>query len=541
MHYAIIAAGEGSRLRQEGISSPKPLVSIEGMPMIDRLLGIMTRCRAESISIICNAVMADVQQHLQHYIQQHSDEVVIRLVVESTPSSMHSLARLSEIIPDGKVCVTTVDTIFRESDFAAYIDAFERSEDGLFAVTEFVDDEKPLWVACESDSSFQEVSQSYETAITGFYDRREDIPLSQQFFVSGGIYGLHTATAWPVLRRCLSEGQSRMRNYQRALIHAGIPLRAYRFEQIMDIDHASDIEKAEHWLASQPKSSLRRVLAISRAPEHSPNNVAKDAAILRAVAQRLRAQGCRVDEMSEEQFCSADITQLNEYDQVFHMARRFKTLNRLQQIQSRVVNQPRSVQTTAHSREVTFTLLQEKGIQVPPLWSYDPEVDEMFQCEPDLQSLLPGWVKATRSQGAQPDDVVWVETALDADAHIIEFAAQQVPDIMVMKHIEGDLLKVYAVAGGQQLFLRTFYPQELEYSKFGKAELHNAPLAHYPFSEAALQQLAQNIARVLELQIFGFDVIVSKDGSMTVIDVNDWPSFSSCREEAADAICQILS
>ena len=34
MHYAIIAAGEGSRLAQEGVARPKPLVLLNGVPMI---------------------------------------------------------------------------------------------------------------------------------------------------------------------------------------------------------------------------------------------------------------------------------------------------------------------------------------------------------------------------------------------------------------------------------------------------------------------------------------------------------------------------
>ena len=34
MHYAIIAAGEGSRLVQEGVALPKPLVDLDGRPMI---------------------------------------------------------------------------------------------------------------------------------------------------------------------------------------------------------------------------------------------------------------------------------------------------------------------------------------------------------------------------------------------------------------------------------------------------------------------------------------------------------------------------
>lgn len=539
MHFAIIAAGEGSRLRQEGIATPKPLVPIEGKPMIDRLLGIMTRCGAESISVICNAEMAEVRQHLEQYIQCHAAEVPIRLVVQSTPSSMHSLACLAQIIPTGKVCVTTVDTIFSEAEFSAYVQAFEAAEQGLFPVTAFVDDEKPLWVATQSDIIAS--ASAPVSPISGFYDQQNQVPAGQQTYVSGGIYGLHTATAWPVLQQCIAEGQSRMRNYQRALVQAGIPLQAYLFGQIMDIDHASDIQKAEQWLSTQPRPAEHRILAIRRAPEHSPNNVEKDAAILQEVVSRLRAQGRWVDVMSEERLCTLRLPQLAQYRQVLHMARQFSTLNRLQRLDAKVINRPQSVQTTAHSRELTFSLLHEAGLPVPPFWAYEPEEDEMFQCEPHLQQLLPGWVKATRAHGAQPDDVAWVQTPLQADAAVLQLAAQQVPDIIVMKHVVGDLLKVYAVASPQQFFLRTFYPQEQNYSKFGMAEQHNAPLAHYPYSPASLQQLAQGIADVLGLQIFGFDVIVREDGSMTIIDVNDWPSFSACRTEAAEAICQIVN
>ena len=38
MKYAIIAAGNGSRLAQEGITVPKPLVEINGERLIDRLV-----------------------------------------------------------------------------------------------------------------------------------------------------------------------------------------------------------------------------------------------------------------------------------------------------------------------------------------------------------------------------------------------------------------------------------------------------------------------------------------------------------------------
>ena len=62
MHYAIIAAGEGSRLAQEGVAKPKPLVELSGEPMILRLMNIFRRCNAESISVIINDFMPEVNE-----------------------------------------------------------------------------------------------------------------------------------------------------------------------------------------------------------------------------------------------------------------------------------------------------------------------------------------------------------------------------------------------------------------------------------------------------------------------------------------------
>lgn len=54
MKFAIIAAGEGSRLSQEGVELPKPLVRLNGEAMIDRLIRIFNENGAEEICIIVN-------------------------------------------------------------------------------------------------------------------------------------------------------------------------------------------------------------------------------------------------------------------------------------------------------------------------------------------------------------------------------------------------------------------------------------------------------------------------------------------------------
>ena len=46
----------------------------------------------------------------------------------------------------------------------------------------------------------------------------------------------------------MENGMSRMRNFQRQLVADGLHLGAYPFSKILDVDHASDIEKAEAFL-----------------------------------------------------------------------------------------------------------------------------------------------------------------------------------------------------------------------------------------------------------------------------------------------------
>lgn len=240
MKYAIIAAGEGSRLANEGVSMPKPLVAINGEPLLDRLIRIFMDNNAEEIIIICNDRSPLVCRHLEQTATDglHGRHVPLRFIVKSTPSSMHSMYEMSQWLEGGPFCLTTVDTIFREKDFSDYISAFERklatgAVDGMMAVTDYVDDEKPLYISVDG-----------EMLITGFHDEEDGCR-----YISGGIYGL-TEKSLLTLRRCVERGESRMRNFQRALVSDGMKLEAYPFSKILDIDHKSDIEKAERFVRS---------------------------------------------------------------------------------------------------------------------------------------------------------------------------------------------------------------------------------------------------------------------------------------------------
>lgn len=243
MNFAIIAAGEGSRLAQEGVEKPKPLVEIAGSPMIGRLLDIFARCGAQRIVVCVNEFMTEVREYLADYkFESIESECAPELIVKvkTTPSSMHTMAEISEEMEGyGRWIATTVDTIFHESDFKEYVKAWEGasvSTDVMMAVTDYVDDEKPLWVEVNPE----------DMRIEAFLDHRPE----KAKYISGGIYGLSDA-AIGVLRECVSQGVSRMRNYQRRLVESGLDVRAFPMGKIIDVDHASDIAVADRFLSRE--------------------------------------------------------------------------------------------------------------------------------------------------------------------------------------------------------------------------------------------------------------------------------------------------
>jgi NDP-sugar pyrophosphorylase family protein len=166
---------------------------------------------------------------------------------------MHSFYEMSQFLKDSPFVLTTVDTIFRDEEFADYIAAFKASladgsADGVMGVTDYVDDEKPLYVRTMASppalSRREGAGEHTLGTITGFLDADPDGVCP---YISGGIYGL-TPKAIDTLNRCMAEGKSRMRNFQRGLIEDGLRLMAFPFSKVLDIDHAKDVEKAEEFL-----------------------------------------------------------------------------------------------------------------------------------------------------------------------------------------------------------------------------------------------------------------------------------------------------
>lgn len=131
------------------------------------------------------------------------------------------------------------------------------------------------------------------------------------------------------------------------------------------------------------------------------------------------------------------------------------------------------------------------------------------------------WVKRGDVHAMQADDVQCVSTTTALLAHLASFQARGVQHAVVQEHRMGQELKFYAVRG------------------YGIVHTLVPPQAPQPTVDLAqLTALAQQASAAVGLDIYGGDCLVAPDGSLSLIDLNDWPSFRGCRPQAATYIAR---
>ena len=232
MNYAIIAAGEGERLKKEGIGCSKPLVPISGIPLIGRIINTCLIHDADSITCIINEESLDVREYLQSIILP----VKLNIIVKSTPSSLHSLYRMRSHLEFAPFILMTTDSVFHEKEFDAFYHAVKTGadRDGIIAVTNYIDDEKPLYVEIDRHGKIEKFSDKATKAKC----------------VTGGIYYFEE-NIYPVAEQIIHGGGERLRLLLKKLVDKNYSFQPHFFSKIIDVDHSTDISKAELFLSEE--------------------------------------------------------------------------------------------------------------------------------------------------------------------------------------------------------------------------------------------------------------------------------------------------
>lgn len=259
-------------------------------------------------------------------------------------------------------------------------------------------------------------------------------------------------------------------------------------------------------------------MAIGRDECFSPNSVDKDAAILDCVSDALRQEGYDIATVSETALGRDAVVEA--YVSMGRSARTLDLLGDKEASGAVVMNSAAGVALCCDRRRLT-DVLRRAGVPVP------------------AESGRYGyWLKKARGFTESRYDVQFASDEIELQTVKARMIRHGVDDIMVSAHVVGDLVKFYGVRGSR--FFRFYYPGDDGQWKFGD-EMRNGRPHYYAFDVRSLHDTVEHAAAVAGVDIYGGDCVIGSNGSFCIIDFNDWPSFSRCREEAAGAIARAVT
>lgn len=227
MKAGIIAAGFGERLRQGGITTPKPLVTLGGRPLIARAIDAAKGAGATRIACIVNAETDRVRR----FLEDEDFGVPVDVVQRTTASSAESFLALRPLLEDAPFLLLTVDAVIAPAAVRGLVAAAAEHPDaaGVLGVTTLVDDEKPLWA---------ELDRTGRIVTLGDPARARHVTAGV-YFLKPLVYSLANASGstWNALRLFLG-----------ALLAHGHVLHGYDVGPAVDVDRPEDVVAAERLL-----------------------------------------------------------------------------------------------------------------------------------------------------------------------------------------------------------------------------------------------------------------------------------------------------
>ena len=275
-----------------------------------------------------------------------------------------------------------------------------------------------------------------------------------------------------------------------------------------------------------------KIAGIMRAGAYSPNHIGNDAAIFNAAAEQLRKRGCEVNVYSEDQLNSGYVKEKN----IMCMCREQRSIQLLQEMEDNgalVINSAYGIENC--TRERMTRILLGSGIPYPE--SLIVNTNEVVKDQLDQGGYSRCWIKRGDFHAMHKEDVSYVRHAQEAQEVLQEYFLRGINRAVINRHLEGDLIKFYGVQDSDFFFW--FYPFDSGHSKYGH-EAINGHSRGLEFDKEELRDICQRASEVLDVKIYGGDCIVGVDGSIAIIDFNDWPSFAPCRVEAAPFIAKAI-
>lgn len=261
-----------------------------------------------------------------------------------------------------------------------------------------------------------------------------------------------------------------------------------------------------------------KLAGILRQTDYSPNHIENDSLILLQTRDNLQRMGAEVTIFREEQIGGVKI----EADLIFSMVQGCESTQKMLELEmngAMIINSPRAVMNCYRTNMIE--VMQKNNIPFPnsipiDLSAPNDVVFEQFDCRKI-------WVKRGDVHAVHREDVTLIYSEEERKNILREFAHRGIKFAVLQEHLDGDVIKFYAVKGSG--LFEWYYLNGIN---------------HTPFVARDLEKLAGLAADALGLDVYGGDAVISRTGEITIIDMNDWPSFAPVRTKASQKIAELI-
>ncbi|MGK9369381.1 hypothetical protein ACSSWA_10795 [Melioribacter sp. Ez-97] len=264
---------------------------------------------------------------------------------------------------------------------------------------------------------------------------------------------------------------------------------------------------------------MKTIAGVKRNRDYSPNHIENDSLIFMKTVEEIKQLGLEVNVYDEEEL---EKEMKIKEDLIFSMARGALALRKLLKAElegKMVINSPLTV-LKCHRINMS-KLLKEAGVPFP--FTVSGTLDVLTDYKFDNFNSTIVWVKRGDIHAIHREDVTLVFSEEEKRNILKEFGHRGIASAVLQKHIEGEVVKFYAIKD-TGFFDYFFYNRDKSIR----------------FDENKLKLYTSKAAEVLGLEIYGGDAIISESGEITIIDMNDWPSFAPVRDKASKYIAKYI-
>ncbi|TDD61515.1 hypothetical protein E1263_07385 [Kribbella antibiotica] len=229
----VLAAGEGTRLKEAWPSTPKPLVPVCGEPMIGRLLRLLDRGDLDSLVVVSRATDPDVGRFVRD-LDLATPTTSVECVTSGTLESL--VAGLGAVTTE-RVLIVLADAVFPESEFVRFLSRISSFEKAQATGIQWVRDRRP-----EDSRSEQgvRVHPSGRIAEIGRALALEPVISQGVLLYNRPLLGLATGAA--------AEGATGLSDFLPFVVRKSyVSIYAYRCDRVRDVDNEDDRRAVERY------------------------------------------------------------------------------------------------------------------------------------------------------------------------------------------------------------------------------------------------------------------------------------------------------